>query len=204
MASPNAESPKPTGREDITEALLAATEHLCETGQPSSFTVANIASEADVSTSLLYFYFDSKDDLIIATLRSIGTEVDAIAATADGPEGMATVVTQFFIERPAFPRIIAWLVLEGREITEEMGDHPFMRRLIATFSENDADDPHTQAGIVVMMLVANSFFYATANAALGRAASDQRLIRAFDRTIVTYATGQSAPSIERDRRPHRA
>lgn len=106
---------------------------------------------------------------------------------------MASIVARFFIERPAFPRIMAWLVLEDRNITEEMGDHPFLRRLIGTFAEQAEVDPNTQAGVVVIMLIASAFLYSPANVALGRDRADERLIQALERMVATYAIGHSAP-----------
>jgi AcrR family transcriptional regulator len=102
---------RPSGSAQVPAALLAATERLCEVGQPSSFTVAEIAREANVTTSLLYFYFQSKDDIILATLRWIASDLDAVAAT---PGEMAAAVSHALIDRAALARILAWLVLEGR------------------------------------------------------------------------------------------
>ena len=120
----------PSGRDQVTDALLTATERLCATGQPSSFTVKDIARESGVTTSLLYFYFESKDDLIVATLKMIASDADALAAHSGNAQDMAAEVGRFLMGRPAFARIIVWLILEGRSVTDEMGDHPFMRRLI--------------------------------------------------------------------------
>jgi AcrR family transcriptional regulator len=117
--------------------------------QPSSFTVNDIAKEAGVTTSLLYFYFQSKDDIIVETLRTIASDLDTLAADANSPTDMASVVSVSLAKRPAFARIVAWFVLEGRSITDEMGDHPFMQRLIMTLAENESEDPLTQSGAVV-------------------------------------------------------
>ena len=42
---------------------------------PSRFTIKELSAAAGVTTSLLYFYFESKDDIVAATLRSIATEI---------------------------------------------------------------------------------------------------------------------------------
>jgi AcrR family transcriptional regulator len=179
----DADASKPVGRDQVVASLLLATEQLCSTRQPSSVTVREIASEAGVTTSLLYFYFASKDDIIVATLRSVGSEIDAAVASAGGAREMAAEVGRLLIERPAFSRIIAWLILEGRSVTEAMGDHPFMRRLMTVFAEYDAEDPQTRAGVVVTMLLANALFHGGVNVALGRSSDDERLIQALDRVV---------------------
>ena len=186
----NRPSARPRGRNQVTNALLAATERLCATGQPSSITVNDIAHEAAVTTSLLYFYFESKDELILATLRSIATEMDALAAGTTEPGKMAAAVSKSLHDRPAFVRILVWLVLEGRSMTQEMGGHPFLQRLVATLATNEADDPITNAGAVVAMLLSNALLSPGINVALGRDADDMRLVDALNASIATALTTQ--------------
>lgn len=174
---------RPTGRDEVTAALLAATEKLCGSSQPSSFTVTDIAREANVTTSLLYFYFKSKDDVVLATLRSIASDMDALALAAANPRDMAMVVRRSLADRPSFARIIAWFVLEGRSIADEMGEQPFLRRLMTTLAADESTDPHTQAGAVVAVLLANAFFSGGISEALGRDSDDQRLPGALDELI---------------------
>ena len=181
---------RPTGRVEVSIALLAATERLCTLSQPSSFTVADIAQEASVTTSLLYFYFESKDDIILATLRWIASDLDAVAAKVTTPGEMAAAVSGALIDRPAFARILAWLVLEGRSLTEVMGDHPFLRRLMSTLSIGGSEDPHTQAGTVVAVLLSSAFFAGGINVAIERQHDDQRLPEALDGLIVTLLDSQ--------------
>lgn len=181
---------RPRGRDQVTNALLPATEQLCARGQPSTITVNDIAHEADVTTSLLYFYFDSKDELILATLRSIASDMDALAAGTTDPGEMAAGVSISLRNRPAFVRILAWLVLEGRSITQEMGGHPFLQRLVATLATSQSDDPITQAGTVVAMLLSNALLSPGINIALGRDADDVRLVDALDKSIARTLTAQ--------------
>jgi len=158
--------------------------------QPSSFTVADIAREANVTTSLLYFYFESKDDIILATLRWIASDLDAMAAKATTPGEMAAAVSSALIDRPAFARILAWLVLEGRELTKVMGDHPFLRRLMTTLAIGEPDDPQTQAGTVVAVLLSSAFFAGGINVAIERQYDDQRLPEALDGLIASVLGSQ--------------
>lgn len=182
---------QPRGRDEVTAALLSATEVLCASSQPSSFTVNDIAQEANVTTSLLYFYFGSKDDLVIATLRSIASDMDALAAGSVDHREMVAVVSRSLTDRPAFGRIIAWFVLEGRPIAKEMGDQPFLRRLVATLAANESDDPHTEAGAAVVILLASAFLSGDINSALGRDSDDERLTKALDDSIGGILMGQA-------------
>jgi AcrR family transcriptional regulator len=174
---------RPTGREQVTAALLSATERLCASGQPSSFTVTDIANEANVTTSLLYFYFKSKDDLVLETLRSIASDMDAQAAAAERADEMVVNVRRALVDRPAFARIIAWFVLEGRSIAHEMGDQPFLRRLMTALAADDSQDPQTEAGAVIAVLLSTALFAGSVNTALGRDSGDERLTEALGELI---------------------
>lgn len=186
-ASDNAPSPPQTRREQVTASVLAATERLCATGQPSSFTVRQIAAEAGVTTSLLYFYFKSKDDIVLATVRSISEEIDAAVADQEEVGAISSATSRMLAEHPAFPRLLAWLILEERSFAELSND-PFLNRLASMFAIGDSPDPRTDAGAVVTMLLGNALFRGNVNVALGRSSDDERLIEALDRARVAFAT----------------
>ena len=186
-ATAQTEASTAAGREQFTAAVLAATERLSATGQPSSFTVRQIAAEAGVTTSLLYFYFKSKDDIILATVRSISAEIDAAVAGQEGVGDISSATSRLLAEHPAFPRLLAWLVLEGRSFSE-LSDDPFLNRLARMFAVSDSSDPDTDAGAVVTMLLGNALFRGDINAALGRQSDDERLIEALDRARVAFAS----------------
>jgi AcrR family transcriptional regulator len=185
-ATTQTEASAPAGREQVTGAVLAATERLSATGQPSSFTVRQIAAEAGVTTSLLYFYFKSKDDIILATVRSISAKIDAAVAGHEGVGDISSATSRMLAAHPAFPRLLAWLVLEGRSFSE-LSDDPFLNRLARMFAVDDSSDPDTDAGAVVTMLLGNALFRGDINAALGRRSDDERLNEALDRARVAFA-----------------
>lgn len=186
----------PQGREAITASLLAATERLSTTGQPSSFTVRQIAAEAGVTTSLLYFYFESKDEIVLATVRSISGEIDAVAAREADIEAMVSAVSRQLALRPAFPRLLAWLVLEGRPFGE-LSDDPFLGRLATMFSQGGSADPLTDAAAVVTALLGNALFRGAANAAIERPVVDERLHDVLDRAVgELLSPGLTGPTIE--------
>jgi AcrR family transcriptional regulator len=181
------EEPTPAGREQVTAAVLAATERLSATGQPSSFTVRQIAAEAGVTTSLLYFYFKSKDDIILATVRSISARIDVAVAKHTEVGDISSATSRMLAKHPAFPRLLAWLILEGRSFSE-LSDDPFLNRLVRMFAVGDSSDPDTDAGAVVAMLLGNALFRGNINAALGRPGDDERLIQALDQARVGFVS----------------
>jgi AcrR family transcriptional regulator len=190
-ASPHPETPTPAGRDEVTAALLAATERLCATGQPSSFSVRQIAFEARATTSLLYFYFKSKDDIILATLKSVASEIDVAVAGADGVGAIVSAVSRALAERPAFPRLLAWFVLEGRGFAE-LSDDPVLERLIAAFTSDGAPDPHTHAGVAVTLLLGNALLAGAVNEGLERSSHDERLIQALNQALAAVTSQRAS------------
>jgi len=195
-ASRTGTDPAPAGREAVTSAVLAATERLCASGQPSSFTVRQIAAEAGVTPSLLYFYFESKDDIVLATVRSLSAEIDATVASTDDIGALSTATSRMIEEHPAFPRLLAWLVLEGRSYAD-LADDPFLGRLGRMFAEHGHSDPEAASAAVVVMLLGNALFGGALNEAIDRRPNDQRLLQALDQARVAYAsTTLEAPTTE--------
>jgi AcrR family transcriptional regulator len=185
-ASRSSDSPAPAGRDAVIAAVLAATERLCASGQPSSFTVRQIAAEAGVTTSLLYFYFKSKDDIVLATVRSLSAEIDAAVAGEGDVGALSTATSRMIADHPAFPRLLAWLVLEGRSFAE-LADDPFLGRLARMFTERGHSDPRTASAAVVTMLLGNALFRDAVNVAIERTPDDERLIQALDQARVAFA-----------------
>ena len=171
-----------TTPEDVPAALIAAAEELCAEQDPRSVQMREIARRAGVSTGLSYHYFESRTALLGATLDSIASAIDERAATQDEPEDMAREVLEVVWERPAFPRNIASLVLSGMDVTEAMGDHPFIRRLIAVGSGGTVDGT-TKAGLVVMTLLGTGLYGQSVNQAIGRPLDDNMILTALQEAI---------------------
>ena len=148
-------------------------------------TVREIAAGADVSTSLLYFYFDSKDAVILTTLRSIANELDGLLLeTADLVRTVQTV-HQFFSDRPGFPRILAWILLEGGDFAL-LKDDPILTRFKSGFSSLGVPEPLTSAGVVVTMLLGNALLQSGVNTGIERDPEDTQSGQALNRSIVGY------------------
>lgn len=176
------------GRAETVDALISACERPCSTTPPALVSVRDIALEAGVTTGLVHHYFESKDALLIATLRSMSAEIDHVAGealdiTAD-PGEMVRAVWRSLQDRPAFAYIVAWWLLEGRNVTGAMGDHPFLRRLTVALGTAQSDDGQTDAGVVAIMILAGTAFRHGLNRALGRSTGDPALAEQFEKTVV--------------------
>lgn len=188
----------PQGRAETVDALVSACERLCSTTPPALVSVRDIAREAGVTTGLVHHYFESKDALLVATLQSMSSGFDRVAgdalhATAD-PGEMVRAVWRSFQERPAFAYIVAWWLLEGRNVTDAMGDHPFLRRLAVALGRAERDEGQTDAGVVASMILAGTVFRPGFNRALGRSTDDPAIAQRFERTLVNVTRNAVARS----------
>jgi AcrR family transcriptional regulator len=153
--------------------------------------VRQIAQEAGVTPSLLYFYFTSKDDIVLATVRMLSAQIDEAVSHEADVGAISTAVSRLLTVHPAFPRLLAWLVLEGRSFAE-LSDDPFLGRLTSMFAERGHGDPRTAAGALVTMLLGSALFQGAANVALERPSDDERLIQFLDRTRWAFTEAEKS------------
>ncbi len=103
----------PRGREAVRDALITATERLCAERSPGQVSVREIAGQAGVNHGQIQHYFGSKLALIAATMERI--EAELIDRIASGAAIELSGFIDFVSDRPAFTRMIAWVILEGRD-----------------------------------------------------------------------------------------
>jgi AcrR family transcriptional regulator len=114
----------------VSEALVAASERLCSEQPPGSVTVRSIADAAGVNHGLVHHYFGSKLDLLGATMLSIERvvleELEGLVDPVAAADGFLQVVR----DRPSYPRLLSWMLLEGVDPTDHIGDFPLVARLV--------------------------------------------------------------------------
>jgi len=124
-------TPRPTGRDEVRAAVLvAARSRLAAEGPGAS--LRDIAADADVNLGLLYRHFGAKDDLIRAVFRAnaeAGLIIVEDAATFD--DAFDRLLDSFRTGEPAYPRMLAWLLLSGLTPRELQSDFPTIERLVA-------------------------------------------------------------------------
>jgi TetR/AcrR family transcriptional regulator, transcriptional repressor of bet genes len=105
----------PIRRKQLVEAAIAV---IHEQGFANA-TVARIARQAGISSGMVHHYFDSKDDLLFATMRHLLSELrtDAVArlARAAGPvQRIRAIIDACFGEGQFDEQVFsAWLALYG-------------------------------------------------------------------------------------------
>jgi len=181
-------SHRPRGRDEVPLAVIEACERMCVSKSPSEFSTKELAAEASVTTSLLYFYFDSKDHILAETLRSIATEINEAALAEETPAKMVETAGEFMWNRPGFPRLLIALTLENRNITDIMGDHPFIRTLAkALADDSDVEDAREAAVVLITSAVSAAVLGRAANVAIGRDSEDPRIARELVQSALVNA-----------------
>jgi AcrR family transcriptional regulator len=119
------------GPDAIRSALFAATESLCNTLPPGSVTIRQIAEDAGVNRKSVGRYFDSKEALLAATMFRVEEQ---FLRLIKGIEDPAEAIGRFFDElndRPTYPRLLNWMLLEGMDPIEQIEGFPFLERLLS-------------------------------------------------------------------------
>lgn len=140
----------PRGEEQVRAALIdAATELFAERG-PSAVTVRQIAEQAGVNHGLVHHYFGSKDALLADVLEVLSRQSAAEAAA----DPAAFFVVGGAAERHG--RILAHLLLEGRDITAHQSEFPSIQALIEGYRSeagvSDADARARAAQVAAMVM----------------------------------------------------
>lgn len=108
----------PRGREEVCAALIEAAVDLFSQGIPALVSVRDIAAHANVNHGLVHQYFGSKDALVAATIEYLARERAAIVERAPDEATAVHAALRFQHEYPAYTRLLAWWLLEGRDIKE--------------------------------------------------------------------------------------
>jgi AcrR family transcriptional regulator len=157
-------------------ALLDAVEQIFATESPSTVTMRAIAAGADCSLGLAYNYFASKDELIGAALDRMARRITADAIHTDDPRDALLALLASMRANAAFPRMLTWLVLEGRDVSSVMSGHPLMQSVAAVAARRGAEDP-TSVAMTMGLLAIGTFTYdSMLNGSVGREPDDVRLL----------------------------
>jgi AcrR family transcriptional regulator len=157
-------------------ALLDAVERIFTTEAPSTVSMRTITKEAGCSLGLAYNYFASKDELVGAALDRMAKRITADITSSDDPREALFVLLDSMQTHAAFPRLVTWLLLEGRDVSSVMSGHPLMQSVAAIAAERGVKDPTTLAMTMGLLAIGTFTYGPLLNRGVGRESDDSRLL----------------------------
>jgi AcrR family transcriptional regulator len=123
----------------VASLVDAATELFAARG-PDGVSLREIAAHAGLNYGLIHQYVGSKDDLLrLVIARSTSTTAARFAQAAGVGEALELLQGPVGVDRPPYPRLLAWAILQGRDPRELAGPSPALPKLIAMLPEAGAD-----------------------------------------------------------------
>jgi AcrR family transcriptional regulator len=151
MTSPEPESSRPRGRDEVVAALLSTATRLFAERGPKAVSLRDVAAEADVNLGLIHRYIGSKEDLLAAVLASS----DAWPLELGLPVGSLEEVVDTFLKvgLADVPYLMVMLraALDGYDIKRLRETMPLVERAARTARSNL---PRRDADVRVAMLTA--------------------------------------------------
>jgi AcrR family transcriptional regulator len=119
--------------------LVAAATELFAARGPDGVSLREIAAHAGLNYGLIHQYVGSKDDLLqMVIAHSTQTTAARFAEAAGVGEALELLQGPVGADRPAYPRLLAWAILQGRDPRELAGPSPALPQLIAMLPETGA------------------------------------------------------------------
>ena len=109
---------KPQGKTETIESLLNAADQLFSEKGPNAVTVRDISARANVNHGLVHRHLGSKEALLSEVLDRHMHAFKAALVGIDSPERAVRTLRRGQDDRPAFVRMLAFLILERRSTDE--------------------------------------------------------------------------------------
>lgn len=112
-AASTAPGARPTGRDEITDAVLDAAERLFAAAGPNEVSLRTIAQEAGVTYGLVYRHFGTKDELLERLLARYAERwAEHLGDEPDYTQAIEDLMGASFDTGP-YLRLLAWSLLNG-------------------------------------------------------------------------------------------
>jgi AcrR family transcriptional regulator len=174
---------RPTGREEVVDAVLDAADRLFAESGPGSVSLRAIAQEAGVNYGLVHRHFGTRDDLFDRLLERYAQrwremlereDLDYEGALQEllGPPTDSR-------ETGAYMRLLAWTLLASVEGAEAHRRHATLDRLPGLRGAPGADDPVTATAAALAFAFGWRFFHPFIEDALHLERGDARVHEAM-------------------------
>jgi AcrR family transcriptional regulator len=185
---------RPTGRDEVVEALLDAAKRLFATSGPADVSLRAIAREADVNHGLVHRHFGTRDDLVDRLLERMAADwtartqstddftsaLDSILAPPDEAEASAG----------SWIRLLAWsLLIDAPDRSgEAQRRYATLDLLPAMLDDRDPEDAAITTATALALVFGWRFFHPFIRAALHLEDTDfARLHRAMSDALEQLA-----------------
>jgi AcrR family transcriptional regulator len=163
---------RPTGRDEVVEALLDAAEHLFERDGPADVSLRSIAREADVNHGLVHRHFGTRDDLVDRLLERMAARwTDELEATGDYLGAIESILgtdDEASTTAGAWIRLLAWSLLT--EPPDRSGAvqrrHATLDRLPSLLPDGEPGDATLTTAAALALVFGWRFFHPYIRAAL--------------------------------------
>lgn len=105
---------RPTGREEVVDAILDAAERLFAASGPADISLRSVAREAGVNYGLVHRHFGTKDELLERLLERYA---ERWTAQLDAVPDYRTALDTLFggdVDTGAYLRVLAWMLVSDR------------------------------------------------------------------------------------------
>jgi AcrR family transcriptional regulator len=120
-------------------SLVSAAAELFAARGPDGVSLREIAARAGLNYGLIHQYVGSKDELLRLVIEQSTSTTAARFAQAGGVgEALELLQGPVGADRPQYPRLLAWAILQGRDPRELAGPSPALPQLIAMLPEKGA------------------------------------------------------------------
>ncbi|MGA2306501.1 MAG: helix-turn-helix domain-containing protein [Acidimicrobiales bacterium] len=120
-------------------SLVSAATELFAARGPDGVSLREIAAHAGLNYGLIHQYVGSKDELLrLVIARSTSTTAARFAEAGGVGEALELLQGPVGADRPPYPRLLAWAILQGRDERELAGPSPALPKLIAMLPDGGA------------------------------------------------------------------
>jgi AcrR family transcriptional regulator len=166
--TPPTPSHRPTGRDEILDAVLDAADRLFARSSPTEVSLREIAREADVTYGLVHRHFGTKEELIERLLQRYQQRwLDRLDRTPDYGDVLDYLLGER-AETGAYLRLVAWMLLAGKGAASPETHRRYVEldRLLALPAAADGQEAPVRTAAALAFIFGWRFFNPFIRAAL--------------------------------------
>jgi len=143
---------RPSGREEVREALLNAAQKLIAARGPARVTLREIADEAGVNFGLVYQYLGTRDELLREVYQRVAQRSAIRFEPIDClPDAVAAMMS---VPDDSIARIMGWAILDGDYPADVFGPSPALEHIAEVIAGHRDGGPPSEPREVDRLMAA--------------------------------------------------